>query len=44
MFIANIVTSNKKDLLFNKTIPEYINIVDYEKNEITPEWREYFAV
>lgn len=29
MFTSNIVTSNKKDLLFNKTIPVYINIVDY---------------
>ncbi len=29
MFIANIVISNKKDLLFNKAIPEYVNIIDY---------------
>ena len=29
MYIANIITNNKNDLLFNKVIPEYINIVDY---------------
>jgi hypothetical protein len=29
MQIANIITNNKQDLLFNKVIPEYVNIVDY---------------